>query len=127
MLMKRVIVCLDVQEGRVVKGVNFRGLRDVGNPVELAQRYEAEGADEIVFLDISAVLEGRHALIDVVRRTAEKLFIPLTVGGGVGVGSVGPPPPPSPQAASRINSGKRDVLFMPLFPSEIRASYLRPS
>ena len=83
MLMKRIVVCLDVQEGRVVKGVNFRGLRDVGNPVELAQRYEAEGADEIVFLDISAVLEGRHALIDVVRRTAEKLFIPLTVGGGV--------------------------------------------
>ena len=83
MLMKRIVVCLDVQEGRVVKGVNFRGLRDVGNPVELAQRYEAEGADEIVFLDISAVLEGRHALIDVIRRTAEKLFIPLTVGGGV--------------------------------------------
>ncbi len=82
MLTKRIIVCLDVQDGRVVKGVNFRGLRDVGNPVELAQRYEAEGADEIVFLDISASIEGRHALLDVVRRTAENLFIPLTVGGG---------------------------------------------
>lgn len=83
MLMKRIIVCLDVQDGRVVKGVNFRGLRDVGNPVELAQRYEAEGADEIVFLDISASLEGRHALLDAVRQTAEKLFVPLTVGGGL--------------------------------------------
>jgi imidazole glycerol-phosphate synthase subunit HisF len=83
MLMKRIIVCLDVQDGRVVKGVNFRGLRDVGSPVELAQRYEREGADEIVFLDISASLEGRHALLDVVRQTAERLFVPLTVGGGL--------------------------------------------
>ena len=83
MLTKRIIVCLDVQDGRVVKGVNFRGLRDVGDPIELAQRYEAEGADEIVFLDISASLEGRQTLLDVVRRTAERLFIPLTVGGGV--------------------------------------------
>jgi imidazole glycerol-phosphate synthase subunit HisF len=83
MLMKRIIVCLDVQHGRVVKGVNFRGLRDVGDPVELAARYEAEGADEIVFLDISASAEGRQALLDVVRKTAERLFIPLTVGGGV--------------------------------------------
>ena len=83
MLMKRIIVCLDVQHGRVVKGVNFRGLRDVGDPVELSARYEAEGADEIVFLDISASAEGRQALLDVVRKTAERLFIPLTVGGGV--------------------------------------------
>ena len=83
MLTKRIIVCLDVQDGRVVKGVNFRGLRDVGDPVELAARYEAEGADEIVFLDISASLEGRQTLLDVVQRTAERLFIPLTVGGGV--------------------------------------------
>ena len=83
MLRKRVIVCLDVKDGRVVKGVSFEGLRDVGNPVELAQRYEAEGADEIVFLDISASAEGRRTLLDTVRQTAENLFIPLTVGGGI--------------------------------------------
>jgi imidazole glycerol-phosphate synthase subunit HisF len=83
MLRKRVIVCLDVQDGRVVKGVRFEDLRDVGDPVELAQRYDAEGADEIVFLDISASAEGRSTLLDVVRRTAENLFIPLTVGGGI--------------------------------------------
>lgn len=83
MLRKRVIVCLDVQDGRVVKGVSFKDLRDVGDPVELARRYEAEGADEIVFLDISASAEGRGTLLDVVRRTAENLFIPLTVGGGI--------------------------------------------
>lgn len=83
MLRKRVIVCLDVQDGRVVKGVNFRNLKDVGDPVELAAHYEREGADEIVFLDISASVEGRQTLLDVVRRTAERLFIPLTVGGGV--------------------------------------------
>jgi imidazole glycerol-phosphate synthase subunit HisF len=84
MLRKRVIVCLDVQDGRVVKGVRFEELRDVGDPVELAQRYDREGADEIVFLDISASAEGRRTLLDVVRRTAENLFIPLTVGGGIG-------------------------------------------
>ena len=83
MLTKRIIVCLDVRDGRVVKGVNFRGLRDVGDPVELAARYEAEGADEVVFLDISASIEGRQTLLDVVQRTAERLFIPLTVGGGI--------------------------------------------
>lgn len=83
MLQKRVIVCLDVRDGRVVKGVNFTGLRDVGDPVELAARYQQEGADEIVFLDISASAEGRGTLLDAVRRTAERLFIPLTVGGGV--------------------------------------------
>jgi imidazole glycerol-phosphate synthase subunit HisF len=83
MLRKRVIVCLDVMDGRVVKGVSFEGLRDVGDPVELAQRYETEGADEIVFLDISASAEGRRTLLDTVRRTAENLFIPLTVGGGI--------------------------------------------
>jgi imidazole glycerol-phosphate synthase subunit HisF len=83
MLTKRIIVCLDVRDGRVVKGVNFRGLRDVGDPVELAARYEAEGADEVVFLDISASLEGRQTLLGVVQRTAERLFIPLTVGGGI--------------------------------------------
>jgi imidazole glycerol-phosphate synthase subunit HisF len=83
MLKKRVVVCLDVQDGRVVKGISFEGLRDVGDPVELAQRYETEGADEIVFLDISASAEGRRTLLDTVRRTAENLFIPLTVGGGI--------------------------------------------
>lgn len=83
MLRKRVIACLDVKEGRVVKGVRFAGLRDVGDPVELAARYEAEGADEVVFLDISASAEERSTLLDVVRRTAERLFIPLTVGGGI--------------------------------------------
>jgi cyclase len=83
MLRKRVIVCLDVREGRVVKGTSFVGLRDVGDPVELAARYQDEGADEVVFLDISASAEGRRTLLDVVQRTAEKLFIPLTVGGGI--------------------------------------------
>ncbi|MGH7475948.1 MAG: imidazole glycerol phosphate synthase subunit HisF [Longimicrobiales bacterium] len=83
MLRKRIIVCLDVRRGRAVKGVRFQGLRDVGDPAELAGRYEAEGADEIVFLDVSAALEGRRTLLDAVRRTAERLFIPLTVGGGV--------------------------------------------
>jgi imidazole glycerol-phosphate synthase subunit HisF len=83
MLRKRVIVCLDVRDGRVVKGVSFEDLRDMGDPVELAQRYETEGADEIVFLDISASAEGRRTLLDTVRRTAENLFVPLTVGGGI--------------------------------------------
>ena len=83
MLRPRVVVCLDVDQGRVVKGTRFKGLRDVGDPVELARRYEEEGADEIVFLDISASAEGRSTLLDTVRRTAEALFIPLTVGGGV--------------------------------------------
>ena len=83
MLLPRVIVCLDVAAGRVVKGVRFRALRDVGDPVELAVRYEREGADEIVFLDVSASIEGRRAMLDAVTRTAERLFIPLTVGGGV--------------------------------------------
>jgi len=84
-LRPRVIVCLDVQDGRVVKGTRFKGLRDVGDPVELAHRYEEEGADEVVFLDISASHEGRGTLLETVRRTAEVLFIPLTVGGGVRV------------------------------------------
>ena len=79
----RVIPCLDVDKGRVVKGVNFVGLRDAGDPVELAARYDAEGADEVVFLDITASSDGRATMIDVVTRTAESVFIPLTVGGGV--------------------------------------------
>ena len=87
----RVVVCLDVKDGRVVKGTRFEGLRDVGDPVELAARYEAEGADEIVYLDISASREGRGTLLEVVRRTAEVLFIPLTVGGGIrAAADVGP-------------------------------------
>jgi cyclase len=83
MLAKRVIPCLDVDRGRVVKGTNFVNLRDAGDPVEVAARYEAEGADELVFLDITASHEGRDILIDVVRRTAEVIFMPLTVGGGI--------------------------------------------
>ena len=83
MLTRRLIVCLDVTDGRVVKGVKFVGLRDVGDPVALAMRYEADGADEITFLDISASAEGRATLLDVARRTAEQLFIPLTIGGGI--------------------------------------------
>jgi cyclase len=83
MLTRRLIVCLDMKGGRVVKGVQFEGLRDVGDPVELARRYEAEGADELTFLDISASAEERETLWEVVQRTAECLFIPLTVGGGV--------------------------------------------
>ncbi|WP_448853666.1 imidazole glycerol phosphate synthase subunit HisF [Corynebacterium frankenforstense] len=79
----RVIPCLDVDEGRVVKGVNFENLRDAGDPVELAARYDAEGADELTFLDVSASKAGRGTMLEVVRRTAEQVFIPLTVGGGV--------------------------------------------
>jgi len=91
MLRPRVIVCLDVKDGRVVKGTRFEGLRDVGDPVELAARYEIEGADEIVYLDVSASREGRGTLLDTVRRTAQTLFIPLTVGGGVrSVEDIGP-------------------------------------
>lgn len=82
-LATRVIPCLDVNDGRVVKGVNFAGLRDAGDPVELARRYEAEGADELTFLDVSASKQGRGTMLDVVRSTAEQVFIPLTVGGGV--------------------------------------------
>jgi cyclase len=83
MLAKRVIPCLDVNQGRVVKGTNFVNLRDAGDPVEIAKRYETEGADELVFLDITASHEGRDIMIDVVSRTAEQVFMPLTVGGGI--------------------------------------------
>ncbi len=83
MLAKRVIPCLDVDRGRVVKGTNFVNLRDAGDPVEVAARYEREGADELVFLDICASHEDRDIMIDVVRRTAEQVFMPLTVGGGI--------------------------------------------
>lgn len=83
MLAKRIIPCLDVERGRVVKGTNFLNLQDAGDPVEIARRYEAEGADELVFLDITASHEGRDIILDVVRRTADVVFMPLTVGGGI--------------------------------------------
>jgi len=84
MVAKRIIPCLDVADGRVVKGVNFVGLRDAGDPVELACRYSTAGADELVFLDIAASHQGRATLVDLVRRTAEAVTIPFTVGGGIG-------------------------------------------
>jgi imidazole glycerol-phosphate synthase subunit HisF len=83
MLAKRIIPCLDVTGGRVVKGVNFVGLRDAGDPVELAERYNSQGADELVFLDITASSDARETMADVVARTARRVFIPLTVGGGI--------------------------------------------
>lgn len=83
MLAKRIIPCLDVFEGRVVKGTNFVNLRDAGDPVEVARRYEIEGADELVFLDITASHEKREIMLDIVRRCAEQVFMPLTVGGGI--------------------------------------------
>ena len=83
MLAKRVIPCLDVEQGRVVKGTNFVNLRDAGDPVQVAARYEREGADELVFLDITASHQQRGIILDVVRRTAEQVFMPLTVGGGI--------------------------------------------
>ena len=83
MLTKRIIPCLDVDRGRVVKGTNFLNLRDAGDPVEVARRYEEEGADELVFLDISASHEGREIMLDVVRRVSEEIFMPFTVGGGI--------------------------------------------
>lgn len=83
MLTRRLIVCLDVKDGRVVKGTNFEQLRDTGDPSAMAVRYEREGADELVFLDISASTDERATLLEVVRRTAEQLFVPLTVGGGI--------------------------------------------
>lgn len=83
MLAKRIIPCLDVEKGRVVKGVKFLELRDAGDPVEVARRYDAEGADELVYLDITASHEARDIFLDIVRRTAEEIYMPLTVGGGI--------------------------------------------
>ncbi len=83
MLAKRIIPCLDVKDGRVVKGINFVGIKDVGDPVECAKLYDEQGADEIVFLDITATHEGRGTMVEVVRKTAKKVFVPLTVGGGI--------------------------------------------
>lgn len=111
----RVIPCLDVDNGRVVKGVNFQNLRDAGDPVEMAKVYDAEGADELTFLDITASSGNRETTYDVVRRTAEQVFIPLTVGGGVRTAEDvdkllrvartrwGSTPPPSP---ARTSSGR---------------------
>src|ERR687896_1951692 len=83
MLLNRVIPCLDVDKGRVVKGTEFVDIRDAGDPVELAQRYEAEGADELVFLDITASHERRDTIVELARRTADNVFIPFTIGGGI--------------------------------------------
>lgn len=83
MLASRIIPCLDVKDGRVVKGINFLNLRDAGDPVEVASIYSREGADEVVFLDITASAEKRNIMLDIVKRTAEQVFIPLTVGGGI--------------------------------------------
>ncbi|ENH96989.1 imidazole glycerol phosphate synthase subunit HisF [Gracilibacillus halophilus YIM-C55.5] len=83
MIAKRIIPCLDVKEGKVVKGTNFVGLRELGDPVEMAARYSEAGADEIIFLDISATNEGRQTMVDIVRETATNVFVPFTVGGGV--------------------------------------------
>ncbi len=83
MLTKRIIPCLDVKDGRVVKGIHFKNLRDAGDPVKLASMYDEQGADELVYLDISASPEGRKTMIDVVEKTADQVFIPLTVGGGI--------------------------------------------
>lgn len=83
MLAKRIIPCLDVRDGKVVKGINFIGIKEVGDPVECAIAYDKQGADEIVFLDITATHEGRGTMLDVVRRTAKNVFVPLTVGGGI--------------------------------------------
>ena len=83
MLAKRIIPCLDVRDGKVVKGVNFVGIKEVGDPVQCAIDYDRQGADEITFLDITATHEGRSTMIDVVRNTAKNVFVPLTVGGGI--------------------------------------------
>lgn len=85
MLTKRIIPCLDVKDGRVVKGIHFKNLRDAGNPVKLARMYDEQGADELVYLDISASPEGRKTMVSVVKKTADQVFIPLTVGGGISV------------------------------------------
>lgn len=83
MLTKRIIPCLDVRDGKVVKGINFVGIKEVGDPVELVKKYNDQRADELVFLDITATYEGRKTMVDVVRRVAQQVFIPLTVGGGI--------------------------------------------
>src|SRR5437588_10297909 len=112
MLTKRIIPCLDVDRGRVVKGTNSVGLRDAGDPVEVARRYEAEGADELVFLDISASHEGRAILLDMIRRVAEQVFMPFTVGGGIRTLDAATPIIQAGAAEASINSAaaKRPAL-----------------
>ncbi len=83
MIKKRIIPCLDVKDGRVVKGIKFKGLKDIGHPVELAEYYNQEAADELVFLDISKTENGHQMMLDIISETASKLFIPLTIGGGI--------------------------------------------
>jgi imidazole glycerol phosphate synthase subunit hisF (EC 4.1.3.-) len=116
MLAKRIIPCLDVHEGRVVKGINFVNLRDAGDPVELAAYYDAEGADELVFLDISASYEGRQTMVEVVRKTACEVFMPFAVGAGFAIWTIsGPCSKPErtrclstrPLSAIRVWSGMR--------------------
>ena len=98
MFTKRIIPCLDVKEGKVVKGVNFVGLKEVGDPVALARRYYEQGADEIVFLDISATNEGRKTMADVARQVAKEIFIPFTIGGGIRSIAAAASAPVSPEA-----------------------------
>src|SRR5260370_144058 len=105
-LTKRIIPCLDVDRGRVVKGVNFLQLRDAGDPVEVARRYEEAGADELIFLDISASHEGRAILLDVVRRVAEEIFMPFPVGGAIRT---------LEDAARRMQGGADDALAASIF------------
>ncbi len=107
MLAKRIIPCLDVTGGRVVKGVNFVNLRDAGDPVELADRYNREGADELVFLDITASSDDRNIMADVVARTARKVFIPLAVGGGIRSVADAPPAAVATTKASTPLNGRR--------------------
>src|SRR5215211_6234171 len=100
MLSKRIIACLDVRDGSVVKGINFEGLRKAGDPAELAARYNAEGIDELVILDVTATLEGRRALAATIREVSARLFIPLAVGGGIRT---------EPDAAAAIDAGADKV------------------
>src|SRR5207237_3475272 len=127
-LTKRIIPCLDVDRGRVVKGVNFVNLRDAGDPIEVARRYEDAGADELVFLDISASHEGREIMLDVVRRVSEQIFMPFTVGGGIRTLDDAPrliqagaekvsinsaavrPPPPLPEVAPKFGRSATVVI-----------------
>ena len=103
---KRIIPCLDVHNGRVVKGVNFVDLKDAGDPVEIAKAYDQAGADELVFLDITATSEERNTVVDLVRRVAECVFIPFTVGGGIRRISPGKIPSPSIPGLSSLRSNK---------------------
>ena len=116
MVKKRVIPCLDVAGGRVVKGVNFRNLREMGEPVELARRYSELGADELVFLDITATLEGRGPILDVIGRAADELTIPFTTGGGItgGVLFANPESRSSQFRISAASSGSRAIAFSTL-------------